>query len=278
MAVLIKNDNIRSLVNKYDENKLSHVFLIETNNKEKVMEDLFELIKIINCPEKNFTLDCKTCNLCHLIETYTLPSLKIIYPDGQAIKKIQMEELKKDFSSIPYLTTYNVYIINDAEKLNASSANTMLKFIEEPEQNILGFLITNNKENVIHTIKSRCEIIKALYKIPESNCIEDKILSLAEKYLYQIEVEKQESIVYNKIVLDEKLEKEEFVQFFQYILKVYLMIWNNEKLPKKLETLREMSYQEIKKRVELVNEMIERSHYNVNINLLLDYFVLSLED
>lgn len=278
MAVLIKNENIRDLVNKYNENKLSHVFLIETNSKQEALNDILELIKIINCPEKNFDSTCSKCNLCHLVDTFSLPSLKIISPDGQAIKKSQMEELKKDFSSVPYLAQYNVYVINDAEKFNASSANTMLKFIEEPEQNILGFLITNNKENVINTIKSRCEIVKALYEIKENKDIEEKIINLAETYLYQIEVEKQESIVYNKGILDEKLEKDEIVQFFQFILKTYLNVLNNKKLPKKLEDLNKMSHQEIIKRIELVNEVIERLNYNVNLNLLLDYFVLSLED
>ncbi len=143
-GILIKNDNIRSIVRKYYENKMSHVFLVETNDKCQTLKDLIELIKIINC-EQNYVEECSKCNLCHLITHDSLPSLKIISPDGQTIRKEQMEELKNIFSSQPYFSKYNVYVINEAEKFNASSANTMLKFIEEPEKNIIGFLITNNR-------------------------------------------------------------------------------------------------------------------------------------
>ena len=275
---MIKNENINNLVKKFNENKLSHVFLIETNDKSAVLTDLLEVIKVINCPENEYDLECKKCNLCHLIDTNTLPSLKIIYPDGQAIKKAQMEELKNEFVGIPYLSKNNTYIINDAEKLNASSANTMLKFIEEPESNILGFLITNNKENVIETIKSRCEIVKANYNTNGNSIVNEKLSELVEEYLYKLEVEKSISIVYNKIVLDEKLEKEDLIKFFQIILKIYIDLLNENSISNKLEELSKLSKQEIIKRIELVNIVIERLNYNVNANLILDYFVLSLED
>lgn len=274
---MIKNAELKSLVKKFNVNKLSHVFLMETNDRNAILLDILELCKIFNCPNE-FDSSCKKCNLCHLIETNSLPSLKIIAPDGQAIKKSQMEELKNDFVGIPYLSRYNIYIINGAEKFNASSANTMLKFIEEPEPNILGFLITNNKENVINTIKSRCEIIKAYYDTEQSQLIEEKIKELAEDYLYRIEVEKNKSILYNKVILDEKLEKEEVLAFFQIILNIYLDLLNGKPIVEKLEVLKELSFQEIIKRISLVNEVIDRLNYNVNVNLLLDYFVFSLED
>ncbi len=275
---MIENKNIHSLIKKHNENKLSHVFLIETNDKQKALQDITNLIKIINCTENSFIPECTKCNLCHLIDTANLPSLKIIYPDGQAIKKSQMEDLKRDFLNVPYLTKFNIYILNDAEKLNASSANTMLKFIEEPEQNILGFLITNNKENVIHTIKSRCEIIKAFYEKESSYFKNQNILDLALKYLYKIEVEKEQSIVYNKIILEEKLEKEDLLELFQNILTIYLNCINKKEVPEKMNQLIQYSQQELIKRIDLVNRIIERLNYNVNVNLLLDYFVLSLED
>lgn len=274
---MIKNAKLESLVKKFNENKLSHVFLMETNDKNALLLDILEICKIMNCPNE-YNSSCEKCNLCHLIETNSLPSLKIISPDGQAIKKSQMEELKNDFVGIPYLSRYNIYIINDAEKFNASSANTMLKFIEEPEQNILGFLITNNKENVINTIKSRCEIIKAYYDTEETQIVDEKLKELAEDYLYKIEVEKKKSILYNKGILDEKLEKDEVLAIFQIILTIYLDLLNEKTIVEKLAVLKEFSYQEVIKRISLVNEVIERLNFNVNINLLLDYFVLSLED
>ncbi len=273
---MIENENIKTLVKKFYEQKLAHVFLIETNDKKALLKDILAFVKILNCPEE-YEPTCKKCNLCHLLNTDSLPSLKIIFPDGQAIKKEQMEDLKSAFSTVPYLTRYNCYIINDAEKFNNSSANTMLKFIEEPEENIVGFLITNNKENVIHTIKSRCEIIKAQYETKASQLIKMEIKELAEQYLYKLEVEKSKSILYNKIILDEKLEKEDLCSIFQTILSIYLQRLHGITLENNLTKLNLLSQENIIKRIYLVNEIIERLNYNVNVNLLLDYFALSLE-
>ena len=238
---MAQHEAIQGLIKKYNENQLSHVFLIETNDKMAALQDIKDFVKVVNCPE-DYTPQCSKCNLCHLIATDQLPSLEIVIPDGQAIKKSQMEDLKQKFSSIPYLSRYNTYIIEDAEKFNASSANTMLKFIEEPERNILGFLITNNRENVISTIKSRCEIVKIFYE-KENQGISERIYELAENYLYKIEVEKQQTIVYNKIVLDEKLEREEMVLFFKTLFQIYYDLFQGKSISEKLKVMESFSSQ-----------------------------------
>ncbi len=266
---MIKNSNINLLKNKYDENKLSHVFLIETNNQNFVLNDIIEFIKYINC-EKKYKDNCKLCNLCNLIDKNILPNLKIIYPDGQAIKKEQMETLKNDFSHMPFISKYNVYIINEAEKLNQSSANAILKFIEEPEDNIIGFLITNNKDNIISTIKSRCDVFNAYY---EKN---DSILNinenLIENYIINIETNIKNSILINKIIVEKKLEKNEIVDFFKYMLNFYQNLLNENENKYKLEL------KDILKRINIIDDILDKLNYNVNINLLLDYFIISLED
>ena len=273
---MIKNKNIEQLIHKYNENRLSHVFLIETNDKKNALNDIISFIKYINCPNQ-FEENCTSCNLCHLISSNQFPNVSIIYPDGQAIKKSQMEELKILFSHKPYLSKYNNYIINDAEKFNSSSANTMLKFIEEPENDTIGFLITNNKENVISTIKSRCEIINAYYE--EGNIhYDEELTSLAIRYVYDIEFVKNKSIVINKKIIDKKLEKNQMCEFFQIILQIYLDLLKGKIEYESLQPLKYYKTPKIIKRIQLVNDILDKLNYNVNINLLLDGFVLRLED
>ena len=161
---MFQNPAVKELVNKYRENKLAHAYLIETNNLSSALSDVKELVKVLNCSNE-YRENCTTCNLCNLINKNLLPSLKIIEPDGTSIKKAQIEELKESFSSIPIYSKYNIYIINNAEKLNPSSANSMLKFVEEPTSGIIGFFITTNKDVMIDTIKSRCQQIVLNYEI-----------------------------------------------------------------------------------------------------------------
>ncbi len=281
-------EQLEKLVTYYHENKLSHVYLIETNNINKCIYDLKEVIKKFFC-ENEYEKECKLCNICNLIEQNYLPSLCIIEPDGNTIKKEQILDLKKKFSSIPIYTKQNVYIIQNAEKLNGSSANTMLKFVEEPADYILGFFVTNDINNVISTIKSRCEIIKVKYDESELNIKtiyndENKdYFDVAKDYLNKLEVEKKHLILYNKdIVLNIFSEREQIRKLFKIILIIYEALLNN-KLGKNMENndfifLDFLTSKEIIQRIKLVTNLLEDLEYNANIELLLDKFVIELSD
>ena len=64
---MFKDNNLKEIYEKYREGRLAHAYLIETNNTPKLINDLKELIKVINCPEE-YQKSCKLCNLCNLID------------------------------------------------------------------------------------------------------------------------------------------------------------------------------------------------------------------
>ena len=281
---------LENFVKYYHENKLSHAYLIETNNIENCFNDLLVVIKQIFC-QNEFSEKCNKCNICNLIEQNYLPSLIVISPNGMNIKKEQILDLKKQFSTVPIYTKENIYVIKNAEKLNGASANTMLKFLEEPEPNIIGFFITDNANNVISTIRSRCEVIRAIYK---SNELDSKTLISNEykdyydvvvKYLEKIEVEKKDVIMYNKdVILCKFKEREEIKTIFKIILIIYeellnkIMGFENKFNFDNLNILCELDYKDILKRINLVIKFIDDIDSNVNIELLLDKFVIELGD
>lgn len=53
-----------------------------------------------------------------------------------------------------------VYILNHYDNATIAASNSMLKFLEEPSDNIHGILIADEKANVLPTIQSRCQIIQ----------------------------------------------------------------------------------------------------------------------
>ena len=59
-----------------------------------------------------------------------------------------------------YESEYKVAIIWMAEKLNAQSANKLLKLIEEPPEKTLFILIAEHQEELLTTIRSRCVLTK----------------------------------------------------------------------------------------------------------------------
>jgi len=281
---------LENLVKYYHENKISHAYLIETNNLEKCYLDLLEVIKQIFC-QNEYNKECNKCNICNLVNQNYLPSLIVISPDGMNIKKEQIVELKKKFSTVPIYTKENIYVIKNAEKLNGASANTMLKFLEEPEQNILGFFITNNANNVISTIRSRCEVIKVLYDIHEldinniTNDINKDKFDVAIEYLFKIEVEKKLGIMYNRdVVLNKFSEREDIKTVFKIIFIIYeellkkVMGLDNKFDFEKINELSSLDKDKVLRRINLVTKFIDDIDSNVNVELLLDKFVIELGD
>lgn len=281
------NSKLDGLVSKYRENKLAHAYLIETNNYDSAINDLKEFIKIINCPH-DYNENCQKCNLCNLINKNNLPSIKIIEPDGATIKKNQMEELKESFSTKPIYSKFNVYIIKNAEKLNISSANSMLKFIEEPTEGIIGFFLTSNKDIMIDTIKSRCQTLDLKYQnknLLESLEIDSEIY---EKYKATIKsyLKKINSIeiINNKTeLLTMYPERKDIMNIFQIIFYIYyenFLKKNSEDYNQEIANIYEINTNNANfiKKLNIISQFIQDLSYNVNIEQALDKFVIEMRD
>ncbi|MHA7844388.1 MAG: DNA polymerase III subunit [Winogradskyella sp.] len=68
-------------------------------------------------------------------------------------------EIVKSLSLKSYEGGYKVMIVWMAEKINTSAANKLLKLIEEPPEKTIFILITEDEEQIINTIRSRCQIL-----------------------------------------------------------------------------------------------------------------------
>lgn len=269
---------MQELLEQFHENKLSHAFLLETNNEEMCLKNLLEFLAYINRTGEA----AEDEKLFKLITTENLPSVIIIRPDGINIKKEQILELKRSFQTKPVFSKYNMYIILSAEQLNTSSANTMLKFLEEPEENILGFFITNNRENVIATIKSRCQIVMDQYEISDFLQIPKIWQQIAINFVKEYEIVHEETILYNKnVVLPLIHDKKESFYFFQSIFLIYESLFlcqiGSQELPLEYQSLKFLLKKEknyFLTQLEYISKLLDEMNYNLNIGFLLDRFVL----
>ena len=55
-----------------------------------------------------------------------------------------------------------IYIVSRADRMNSSSANTLLKFLEEPDGDVTAILLTDSYQSMLPTIRSRCQRISFL--------------------------------------------------------------------------------------------------------------------
>ena len=146
--------------NTLNNKHYAHAYLIETNNCTEGFDFALTFAKLLLCPNYNSgQTNCQNCMQCQMIDDNNFPELKIINPDGNWIKKEQLIELQEEFNKKSIIGNKKVYIINKADKLNVNSANTILKFLEEPQEGIIALLITANRYQLLETIISRCQII-----------------------------------------------------------------------------------------------------------------------
>lgn len=96
------------------------------------------------------------------------PDLIIIEPETEekkgVIKKLDIKiekirELQHQLSLSPE-GRYKVAVINDAESLNKSAQNALLKTLEEPDERSILILVTKDDKKLLTTIASRCQKIK----------------------------------------------------------------------------------------------------------------------
>ncbi|MEO1030794.1 MAG: DNA polymerase III subunit delta' [Bacteroidota bacterium] len=68
-------------------------------------------------------------------------------------------EIVKSLSLKSYEGGYKVMLIWMAEKMNTAAANKLLKLIEEPPEKTIFILIAEDEEQIISTIRSRCQVL-----------------------------------------------------------------------------------------------------------------------
>lgn len=97
----------------------------------------------------------------------------------------EAQDIVKALALKSYEGGYKVMLIWMAEKMNTSAANKLLKLIEEPPNNTVFILIAEDEEQIINTIRSRCQVLHfpplaeqdiknsliKNYQIPESDAI-----------------------------------------------------------------------------------------------------------
>ena len=278
---MIISREINNLYKRYGEKKLAHAFLLETNDMDKCLKDILVLVKMLNCQNK-YTNNCsEECNICRLIDNGSLPSLIVVNPDGASIKKNQVLELQERFATKPIYSKFNVYIINYCDKLNASSANTMLKFLEEPADDILGFFITDNQENVINTIRSRCQIIKVNYDEIMDNKVDDNFLKLLNSSIKEdydewfISRKEYVELIGDRIGLIDNFKnfEEIMVKYNRFLLNLSV---NNDLYEEGF--FRFISQRNVIKSIEIIDKVLSMLKSNVNIDLVLDYFYFEVRD
>ena len=154
------------LIKRYKSNNLPNSILIHGLKGIGKRTFLNKLVKnILNIEFKNSNLE----HHLNLFKNNTHPNIKIIEKEidsktGKIKSNITIEQIRRLKTFLNSTTTIQnsskIVIVDSADYLNISSANSMLKILEEPKENTYIFLISNQISLLLPTIRSRCLKIK----------------------------------------------------------------------------------------------------------------------
>ena len=263
----IKENYIHYIDGIIKNNKVSHAYLIEVNNYEDDLKYVYDFIKMILCNISYNELKNSDNPIIHLIDSGNYPDISIISSDTGVINKSLIINIQKEFSNKSLLDGKRIYIIKESEKLNGFSANTILKFLEEPEDDIIAFLLTDNRYHVLDTILSRCQVLSLK---DDSFIIEldDDLIDFLDCIIHP----KNFFIKYNYYIKDVFVEKnviKEHLMVVENVLLSYLE--DHSKVDDNVsKMLSNKNINEIIQIISVIEDELPRLDFNVNFKLWCD--------
>ena len=154
----------------------------------------------LNCPTPvEAGIPCGECRACKQIEAMHFTDLSIIEPtikdlnhpgelipapNGE-IRIQQIRELQKTINLKPYQSRYRILIFLRFDQASVEASNALLKTLEEAPSYAVLILTTENPEQLLPTIVSRCEVLRLRpLKIEEvQNALEKRGLETSQAKL-----------------------------------------------------------------------------------------------
>ena len=266
---LIKQKFINYIDNVISNNKISHAYLIEVDNYEEDLKYIYDFIKMIllNCEYEKID---NNNNVIQQIDSNNYPDIRVISTDTSIIKKSQLLELQEEYNNKSLLDNKRIYIILEAEKLNDSAANTMLKFLEEPEDDIIAFLVTNNRYHVINTLLSRCQVLS----IKENSFdleYDDNFIELLNSIVNPNNFFINYKDYSNNIFIDKDVTKNLFIKVENTILGYLESKYIKNKYDETVNNIfAKKEEKELLRIISVIEDELPKLEFNVNFKLWLD--------
>lgn len=156
--ILVSNETLERFSKLLEAKRLAHAYLFIGPKRIGKTETALAAAKLVNCESASVGKSCGTCPSCVKIENSMHPDIRIVAGEEGSIKIEDIRDLLAQAQLRSYEAKVKVFIIPDVERLTLEAANALLKTLEEPPKNTLIILTTSLVDNVLTTIRSRCQV------------------------------------------------------------------------------------------------------------------------
>lgn len=199
-----------------DSGKIHHSFLFHGPEGTGKTAAALELAQILTCYDKH-KRPCNECGGCTKFSKSEHPDILLFFPAQASIKMEEKQVMRENITTDPYQKTTRlknaalhvevareikrrlrlqsflghgrVIILLNCETMTLETANALLKLLEEPHEDVTFILTTSSLNDVLPTIRSRCQLMHFSYLSKKSiadalhtekNISERKALDFAE--------------------------------------------------------------------------------------------------
>lgn len=140
-----------------ESGRLAHGYVISCSSIELGKELAVLMLQWLQC--EDFDKPCGQCRSCVQIAARVHPDFHWLEPESKSrvIKIDQVRSLNHTISQKSYQGGWKAGVLLHADRLNDNAANAFLKTLEEPPAKSLLLLITENAQELLPTIISRCQ-------------------------------------------------------------------------------------------------------------------------
>lgn len=152
----------QQIISQVRDNRLAHAYLISGLQGSGRQQFVTALSAFLLCDNAVHSRDaaCGSCRQCLLNATDQHPDILWVAPEegSQAIKIDQIRQLTEHVQQTSSQSgAYKIVIINPIAALASAAANALLKSLEEPPGKALFLLISQSGDNLLPTVRSRCQ-------------------------------------------------------------------------------------------------------------------------
>ena len=166
----------QTFVNSLQKGQLSHAYLISGTNGSPLLDIAKFFAKSILCDDPS-PLACNSCITCLRVDDDNYPDFFVFVGSKSTIKKDAVTTIESSFEKKAFENKgIRIYILHLIENMTIEAINSILKFLEEPGQQIYAFLTTNNENSILPTIISRCQVLRM--KLIDKNIVINDAVSI----------------------------------------------------------------------------------------------------
>lgn len=162
----------QALKNALQKDRLANAYLFVGPFGTPKKETAIFLAQSILCGKQDYA--CESCEVCNRVRDGLHGDVIVLDGNEKTIGKDAVDAIQEQFSktALEQGTGKKVYILLNAEYATGAAMNSLLKFLEEPANDVIAILTTDNVNRILPTVVSRCTIMPFL-PVPRSQFMKE---------------------------------------------------------------------------------------------------------